>query len=184
MKNTIKTIGILILALVFAFSMLACDMGGGGGKGGGGGGGNQIANPGDVFGVKFTNLEGKNITIEFFAGADQAAFKNRLKGVFTHLDTYAGSDSAFKTKINAALAKGLTIVIENVEDYGAKAVGGKLYIDTGEFDNSSDSSIANGIIILINSGGLAKAKQQFNNMERQKGFVELAAARQKAGITI
>ena len=118
-------------------------------------------NPGDVFGVEFEHLAGKSIVINFPVGFDaeeEAALMIRLQNIITRLDTRAGTDAAFKTKVNALLGKGLTIVIEEEGDYGIKSVGSQLFIEIGFFA-AGNNVIANAIISMINDGTLAKAKQ-------------------------
>jgi len=146
-----------------------------------------VANPGDVFGVKFTHLAGKPIVIEFFEGADQAALKTRLQAIFTLVDAEAGKDAAFKKKANDLFAKGLTIVIEDTELYAIKVENGKLFIGTIGFDSMTDASIANGIINRINNGTLAMAHQLDAvrmAAERKAGFERLAAERKAAKILV
>jgi hypothetical protein len=161
-------------------------------------GGQSQENPGDTFGVKFDNLEGKAITLNFWEGIDSATktyLTNRMKNVFELLDAKAGTDAAFKTKINGWLAKGIPVVIEDKDDYDIKVVGGQLHISTESFAFDSDSAIATMIINAVNSEQLAKANKKeavrmaeaeklFNKTERQKGFVKLASDSQKVGITI
>jgi len=119
-------------------------------------------NPGDVFGVTFANLEGKAIVINFpngFDATEQATLMTRLQNIVGRLDTKAEEDAAFKTKVNALLGKGLTIIIEDIDTYGIKEVGGKLYISTEFFNSNNNNAIAGDIIDMVNDGVLAKAQQ-------------------------
>jgi len=149
-------------------------------------------NPGHVFGLTFANLEGESITVDIPGTlSNGTALKTKLGLVFVLLDTKAGTDAAFKAKINAVLGKGLKVVVKDTEEGpGIAVVNNEIHVKASYIEEEDSEDIANIISIMINNGALSKA-YQLNAVRmaeelkvRKARFEEIATSRKADKILV
>ncbi|MCL2801890.1 MAG: hypothetical protein FWD28_09065 [Treponema sp.] len=146
MKNRTKIS--LVLISVFALLLTAC---------GEPGGGDPYPHLSNV--DKLTYSIPNELTNE-----EKNAIATKLNLVVGHLNTKAGEDATFKEKINAILARGLTITLEKADslNYGIKAVDGNKHLmaESSYIIAMTDLTISNVIIEVINTTLVVQAIQQ------------------------
>ena len=143
MKNTLKILGIIALAMVIGFSMTACDTGGDDNGGGGGGGGSTPAQTITITNIPATSI-GSYIALDTLGG--------NLTGSDWHVVGVANNPTTntwSRSQLTRKPITGSTVTLTSFQNYGTAGTG-DFYNYTGSETFNTKNTTFEGVTTVNN----------------------------------